>query len=270
MPHTDTAAPTQPGGTFIRSDYVVLVGEGLAVALAAVTHFVGGGAALPFLCSAVAVTLLASLVGRAVEQLGTGSGPVPRACSSRRWATFPSCSSRCSRSRPAWSRWCQAALIGSILANLLLVLGWPSSSGGLKHGTQQLDSERARSIVGADGALGGGHGGAVPGALRAHPRRRTREDPVPDRLGWSCSCCSPSPSRLPRKVASGTRRAPPARGGRLRRSDIPGGAAVADLAGCRAAGPGCGRWQPSCRTGSSAPSSRRWRRCTSATPSQVW
>ena len=41
----------------------------------------------------------------------------------------------------------QAALIGSILANLLLVLGLAFLVGGLKHGAQQLNSERARSII---------------------------------------------------------------------------------------------------------------------------
>ena len=38
-------------------------------------------------------------------------------------------------------------MIGSILANLLLVLGLAFLVGGLKHGTQQLGSERARTIV---------------------------------------------------------------------------------------------------------------------------
>ena len=41
----------------------------------------------------------------------------------------------------------KAALIGSILANLLLVLGLAFLVGGLKHGTQRLDSERARTIA---------------------------------------------------------------------------------------------------------------------------
>jgi Ca2+:H+ antiporter len=41
----------------------------------------------------------------------------------------------------------QAALIGSILANLLLVLGLAFLVGGLRHGTQKLGSERARAIV---------------------------------------------------------------------------------------------------------------------------
>ena len=41
----------------------------------------------------------------------------------------------------------RAALVGSILANLLLVLGLAFLVGGLRHGTQQLGSERARTIV---------------------------------------------------------------------------------------------------------------------------
>jgi Ca2+:H+ antiporter len=41
----------------------------------------------------------------------------------------------------------QAALIGSILANLLLVLGLCFLVGGLRHGTQKLGSARARSII---------------------------------------------------------------------------------------------------------------------------
>ena len=41
----------------------------------------------------------------------------------------------------------RAALVGSILANLLLVLGIAFVVGGLRHGTQQLGSERARVIV---------------------------------------------------------------------------------------------------------------------------
>jgi Ca2+:H+ antiporter len=41
----------------------------------------------------------------------------------------------------------QAALIGSILANLLLVMGLAFLVGGLKHGHQKLDSKRARATI---------------------------------------------------------------------------------------------------------------------------
>lgn len=63
--------------TLVRSDFIVIGGGAVAVVLAALTRFVGGGAVLAFLCAALAVTLLASLVARSVEQLGDRFGPVP-------------------------------------------------------------------------------------------------------------------------------------------------------------------------------------------------
>ena len=61
--------------TFVRSDVVVIGGGVVAVVVAGLNRFVGGGAVLAFVCAAVAVTLLASLVGRSVEQLGDQFGP---------------------------------------------------------------------------------------------------------------------------------------------------------------------------------------------------
>ncbi len=142
-PSTTTAASP----TFIRSDYVVLGGGGLAVALAAVTHFVGGGPVLPFLCSAVAVTLLASLVGRSVEQLGDRFGPGATGVLQSALGNLPELFIALFALKAGLVAVVQAALIGSILANLLLVLGLAFLVGGLKHGTQQLNSERARSII---------------------------------------------------------------------------------------------------------------------------
>jgi Ca2+:H+ antiporter len=142
-----TTAPAAAGPMFIRSDYVVLAGGGLAVALAAVTHFVGGGAVLPFVCSAVAVTLLASLVGRSVEQLGDRFGPGATGVLQSALGNLPELFIALFALKAGLVAVVQAALIGSILANLLLVLGLAFLVGGLKHGTQQLDSERARSII---------------------------------------------------------------------------------------------------------------------------
>ena len=41
----------------------------------------------------------------------------------------------------------KAALVGSILSNLLLVLGLAFLVGGLKHGVQKLGSDRARTVI---------------------------------------------------------------------------------------------------------------------------
>ena len=53
---------------------------------------------------------------------------------------------RCSRSTRGSSAVVQAALVGSILANSVLVLGIAFVAGGLKNGTQRFDSNRARMI----------------------------------------------------------------------------------------------------------------------------
>jgi Ca2+:H+ antiporter len=141
-----TTAPAE-ARTFIRSDYVILGAGGLAVLAAAVTRFAGGGAVLPFVCSAVAVTLLASLVGRSVEQLGDRFGPGATGVLQSALGNLPELFIALFALKAGLVRVVQAALIGSILANLLLVLGLAFLVGGLKHGTQQLNSERARSII---------------------------------------------------------------------------------------------------------------------------
>jgi Ca2+:H+ antiporter len=132
---------------FVRSDYVILGGGGIAVVAAALTHFVGGGPVLPFLCSAVAVTLLASLVGRSVEQLGDRFGPGATGVLQSALGNLPELFIALFALKAGLVAVVQAALIGSILANLLLVLGLAFLVGGLRHGTQQLNSERARGII---------------------------------------------------------------------------------------------------------------------------
>lgn len=133
--------------TFVRSDHIVVGGGALAVALAALTRFVGGGAVLAFLCSALAVALLASLVGRSVEQLGDRFGPGATGVLQSALGNLPELFIGLFALKAGLLEVVQAALIGSILANLLLVLGLCFLVGGLKHGTQKLDSERARSII---------------------------------------------------------------------------------------------------------------------------
>jgi Ca2+:H+ antiporter len=145
---TTTEQPTGTAGpTFVRSDYVVVGGGALAVALAAVTHYVGAGDVLPFVCSALAVTLLASLVGRSVEQLGDRFGPGATGVLQSALGNLPELFIALFALKAGLVGVVQAALVGSILANLLLVLGMAFLVGGLKHGTQKLDSDRARQIT---------------------------------------------------------------------------------------------------------------------------
>ncbi len=132
--------------TLNRSDMIILGGSAAGIVAAGLTRFVGGGSVLAFICSALAVALLASLVGRSVEQLGDRFGPGATGVLQSALGNLPELFICLFALRAGLLEVVQAALIGSILANLLLVLGLCFVVGGLKHGTQSLDSERAHGI----------------------------------------------------------------------------------------------------------------------------
>ncbi|HEX5552727.1 MAG TPA: calcium/proton exchanger [Chitinophagaceae bacterium] len=131
----------------VRSDYIILVGSIAAIILAGVTRYAGSGSVLAFICSAIAVALLAALVGRSVEQLGDRFGPGATGVLQSALGNLPELFIALFALKAGLLEVVQAAIIGSILANLLLVLGLCFLFGGLKHGTQKLDSDRARAIT---------------------------------------------------------------------------------------------------------------------------
>jgi len=92
------------------------------------------------------VTALAALVGRSVEQLGDRLGAGATGVLQSALGNLPELFICIFALKSGLVGVVQAALIGSILANLLLVLGACFLVGGLRHGTQQLGSERAKSI----------------------------------------------------------------------------------------------------------------------------
>jgi Ca2+:H+ antiporter len=138
---------TSASPVLVRSDKVV-IGGGLAfVVVAGLAHFSGWNSVLAFLVCAVAVCLLASLVGRSVEQLGDRFGPGATGVLQSALGNLPELFICIFSLKAGLVDVVRAALVGSILANLLLVLGLAFLVGGLKHGTQQLGSERARTIT---------------------------------------------------------------------------------------------------------------------------
>jgi Ca2+:H+ antiporter len=117
------------------------------VALAGIAYYAKLNSVLAFLTSAAAVTLLASLVGRSVEQLGDRFGPGATGVLQSALGNLPELFIAIFALKAGLVGVVKAALVGSILSNLLLVLGLSFLVGGLKHGTQKLDSDRARTIV---------------------------------------------------------------------------------------------------------------------------
>jgi Ca2+:H+ antiporter len=144
MPAT---APHPAGSVLNRSDVIVLGLAGALVVLAGIAHYGGWTAVAAFIISATAVCLLASLVGRSVEQLGDRLGAGATGVLQSALGNLPELFICIFALRAGLVEVVRAALVGSILANLLLVLGLAFLVGGLKHGTQQLGSERARTIV---------------------------------------------------------------------------------------------------------------------------
>jgi Ca2+:H+ antiporter len=150
----EAAAPTR---TFVRSDFVVFGICAVAVGLAAVTRYTGVSSVLAFVVAGAAVAALASLVGRSVEQLGDRFGPGATGVLQGALGNLPELFIGFFALRAGLVSVVQSAIIGSILSNILLVLGLSFVAGGLKHGTQKFDSERARTtmvlMVLATGAL---------------------------------------------------------------------------------------------------------------------
>src|SRR5690349_24127092 len=140
-----TASGASP--VLIRSDKVVLVGGAVLVVLAGIAHYGGWNSVVAFLVSAAAVCILASLVGRSVEQLGDRFGPGATGVLQSALGNLPELFICIFALNSGLVDVVRAALVGSILANLLLVLGLAFLVGGLKHGTQKLGSAQVRTIL---------------------------------------------------------------------------------------------------------------------------
>jgi Ca2+:H+ antiporter len=138
---------TATAQTFTRSDLVILIGGGATVVVAGLAHYREWNGGVAFVLAALAVTLLASLVGRAVEQLGDRFGPGATGVLQSALGNLPELFICLFALKSGLVQVVQAALIGSILANLLLVMGLAFLVGGLRHGSQPIDSSRARSIA---------------------------------------------------------------------------------------------------------------------------
>jgi Ca2+:H+ antiporter len=139
------SAPNQP--TFSRSDLVIVGGGAFAVILAGVSHYAGWGDVLSFVLAAVGIALLASLVGRSVEQLGDRLGSGATGVLQSTLGNLPELFIGFFALKAGLVAVVQASIIGSILANALLILGGAFLVGGLKHGTQRFDSGQIRSTV---------------------------------------------------------------------------------------------------------------------------
>jgi Ca2+:H+ antiporter len=130
-----------------RKEKIIIVLCALAALLAGVLHFAGANAVLSFAVSAAALALLAVIVGDATEQLGSRLGPGATGILQSGLGNLPELFVAIFALRAGLANVVQAALVGSILGNSLLVFGLALLLGGLKNGTQRFKSEPPRMIV---------------------------------------------------------------------------------------------------------------------------
>jgi Ca2+:H+ antiporter len=130
-----------------RRDVIELGVAAALVALAAVGHFADATPVLAFALAAVAIAVLARIVGGATEQLGTRVGPSAAGVVQSALGNLPELFIALFALHDGLTEVVQSALVGSVIANGVLVLGIAFVAGGMRHGTQVFDSPRARMIA---------------------------------------------------------------------------------------------------------------------------
>jgi Ca2+:H+ antiporter len=116
------------------------------VLIAGACHYAGAGDVLTFAVSAAALATLARLVGTATEQLGARLGSGGASVVQSALGNLPELFIAVFALHRGLVGVVQAALVGSILANSVLVLGVAFVVGGLRNGPQRFDSSQARMV----------------------------------------------------------------------------------------------------------------------------
>jgi Ca2+:H+ antiporter len=130
-----------------RGDQIVISVASLLTLAAGALHFGHGNATLTFVIAGLALAALAAMVGRSVEQvadrLGSGATGVVQSA----LGNLPELFVCIFALRAGLVSVVEAAIIGSILGNVLLVLGLAFVVGGLRNGRQVFDGGRARTLI---------------------------------------------------------------------------------------------------------------------------
>lgn len=143
------ARPTlkQISGPMSRNEWLITAGSVTLSLVAGLLTALHTNAVLTFVVSGAALALLAALVGMGTEQLGSRLGPGATGVLQSSLGNLPELFVGYFALRSGLVTVIQAALVGSILGNSLLVLGLAFFVGGLRHGTQRFASQVPRMIA---------------------------------------------------------------------------------------------------------------------------
>jgi Ca2+:H+ antiporter len=104
----------------------------------------GAGPVPRFVVAGLALAALAALVGQSIDEVGERLGPGPTGLLQSTMGNLPELFVGLFALREGLTGVVRAALVGSVLGNILLVLGAAFVAGGLRHGTQRFDAEVPR------------------------------------------------------------------------------------------------------------------------------
>ena len=138
--------PDPPTLHFNRKERVTLAVAALAIVTTFTLRSAGASSVAVFVASAVALAALASLVGDATSQLGGHLGPGATGVLQSALGNLPELFISIFALKAGLVVLVQTALIGSILANSLLVLGLAFLAGGWKHGVLRFGTTQSRMM----------------------------------------------------------------------------------------------------------------------------
>ncbi len=129
-----------------RRDRIMITITVISAVAAGALHFAHSNQVLAFVVAAIALATLASLVGRSVEALGDRLGPSATGVLQSALGNLPELFVILFALKAGLFGVVKATLVGSILANVLLILGLAFVVGGLKHGRQRFAADDGRTL----------------------------------------------------------------------------------------------------------------------------
>jgi Ca2+:H+ antiporter len=138
------AMPTRHGLT--KQDFRLVGGCALLTILAGAFFYAKVGEVATFVAAAIALAALATLVGHSVDALGDQLGAGALGVIQSALGNLPELFVTLFALHAGLYDVVRAAIVGSILANVLLVLGLAFLVGGLRNGTQRFATESANRI----------------------------------------------------------------------------------------------------------------------------
>ncbi len=130
-----------------KKEKVIIIVCIVVTIVAGILHYTEFDPVVAFIVTAAALALLAMIVGDATEQLGSRFGPGATGILQSALGNLPELFVSIFALRAGLAELVQAALIGSILGNSLLVFGLALFVGGLKNGTQRFKSDTPKMIA---------------------------------------------------------------------------------------------------------------------------